>query len=184
MPRNPPPNTYMDMPLGALGAALMERAGQLLGQDRVGRRDTAYALIAAAHAIGPQSSLPNSAARLAARSPSAGVAKLLEQLAQEQVSLRWWVVSQAADILLPLSTERDALSTYIGRQKARAIESDKVCQQVLLEMASDIERWRAVGVSLQESPKSPDGPTTRPASILGLGATQGTRSPDQDRPRP
>lgn len=138
------------MHLGALGDALMERAGQLLSQDRVGRRDTAYALLAAAHAIRPESSLPNSAARLAARAPSAGVAKLLEQFAQEQVSLRWWVASQAVDILLPRPTEREALSAYIGRQKARAVDSDKICQQVLLEMASDIERWRAVGLSLQE----------------------------------
>ncbi|MFC3716789.1 hypothetical protein ACFONC_11570 [Luteimonas soli] len=55
-----PSNPYRDLPLRQMYGAMQNRAGQLLDGKPVGRRDTAYLLLAAAFYLAPMTTQPGS----------------------------------------------------------------------------------------------------------------------------
>ena len=124
-----PPNPYMDKLPSQLADVIMDRASDLLRDIPVGRRDTAYMLIAAGHALRPRiGGTGEPFARVQQDHAQALVAygALLEE---GQRSLRWRVMKEAMEAAdWPGIGARDRLAS-------RGIDSDAACREVLVEIA-------------------------------------------------
>lgn len=121
-----PPNPYINLRLSALGDALSARAGDLLEDRSVGRRDVAYLLIAAAAHARPQTSFPNSPARLVQSGEATPLAAFAGLLEKEQRAVRWFVFKQAVDAAggAVAGSAFDAVS-------AQSVRSDADCLDAL-----------------------------------------------------
>lgn len=99
MRRNDPPNPYREMLLSALADEMMRRAGDLLADRKVGRRDTAYMLISASHALSPSVGSPGSPfVRVRAREPYWTALQEYGDLLDGEVrSLRWRLANEAME---------------------------------------------------------------------------------------
>ncbi|KRA74274.1 hypothetical protein ASD78_12335 [Lysobacter sp. Root667] len=121
------------MTLGALGDALMTRAGDLMEGRRVGRRDTAHLLISAGHVVRPEVGAPG-LPRARVLSGEAGVFEAFRgQLNDEQRAIRYRLVNLALDAV-------DWPIQQRGRLAAMAAESDEGFAAALREV--DAERAR------------------------------------------
>lgn len=134
--RDDPPNPYVDLRLRELGDALMQRAGDLLDNVQVGRRDTAHLLIAAGHVVRPKGGSPNSPSVLAKTSPVAAAERFAEILADERRSLRWWLVRQAIDAFYGTAGQLDHDVMGLAPDHHRAVESDEACIEVIRALAA------------------------------------------------
>lgn len=114
-----PPNEYMDLGLDQLSQVMMERAGQLLKDETVGRRDTAYVLIAAAHRVSPASYLLNSPHRLVREKHSTATEAFAQVMRDESRAARYLVLRQVVDAL------GIAMDPDLGPWLGRASESDQ-----------------------------------------------------------
>jgi len=93
-----PPNPYIAMKLRELSQAMGERAGDLLKDRPVGRRDTAYLLIAAARKVDPMTSLPNSPVNQV-KGGGTALEAFLPVYEAEARAARYWVLTHANDTL-------------------------------------------------------------------------------------
>lgn len=134
-----PPNIYIDYRLSQLFDAMMDRAGKLLKEDRVGRRDLAYLLIASAQRLGLGQAAPNSPHNQIAARDSSAVQAFGPLVASETRAARWRLLSQA----------RDALQLPPNPQLAYFHEgdcdSDDACLAAMARMDEAARRLRADG---------------------------------------
>lgn len=86
------------MKLRELSHAMGERAGDLLNDRTVGRRDTAYLLIASARKIDPMTSLPNSPVNQV-KAGGTALEAFLPVYEAEARAARYWVLIHANDSL-------------------------------------------------------------------------------------
>lgn len=89
-------NPYRDLNLHQLWEALQKRAGDLLGDAAVPRRDTAYLLLTAAAKIEPMTSHPMSPANSVAAGQSLGE-NYGAVYDREAKALRYHILTHAAD---------------------------------------------------------------------------------------
>lgn len=125
-----PPNRYINLKLHELDRELGRVATDLLAGRRVGRRDTAYLLIAAARAISPDTAHPNSAARVVCEEAATPLEAFGPVLEHAQRTVRYWLINQAIDAAggMPAGPARDRL-LYM------AMESDYGCRAGLTELS-------------------------------------------------
>lgn len=135
--RDDPPNPYHELKLDTLADALSERACDLMGDRRVGRRDTAHMLITAAYRLRPTLGTPGTPA---ARMRDGGESPLNafgEMLDREQRAVRWWILGQALDAAeLPHGPER-------AEVLSGAVESDEACRLALERLGELVAARRA-----------------------------------------
>jgi len=136
MARTDPPNPYKDLRLGELAEALMARAGDLLGDKKVGRRDTTYMLIAAGHMVRPEAGFLSSPATLAKTDPNAAADRFIEIFEEERVALRAWLVAHAYDVFCGGAGMLDHDIGGLWRVRERALVSDEACIEVVREIAA------------------------------------------------
>lgn len=131
MSRVSPPNPYIDLSLTELADAISRRAGDLLDGHPTGRRDVAYLLIAAAAAIRPASSQPNSPARLVRDGAMTPLEAFADVLASEQQAVRWRVFRQAVDAAggAVAGPAFDAVSAMATRSDADCLETLRLLEE-------------------------------------------------------
>ncbi len=92
-----PPNPYLDADLTALDAAMSRRAGELLRGALVGRRDTAYLLLAAALRYKPDSAHPNSPHKVVRMGDDTALNAFWAAYLTRVQAQRHWALVQAVD---------------------------------------------------------------------------------------
>ena len=124
-----PPNPYMEGLPSQLADLAMGRARDLLGEIPVGRRDTAYMLIAAGHALRPRIGGTGEPFARVQQDHAQALAAYGALLEEGQRSLRWRVMKVAMEAAgWPDIGARDRLAS-------RGIDSDAACREVLVEIA-------------------------------------------------
>ena len=93
-----PPNPYIHMTLRELSNAMGTRAGDLLKDGPVGRRDTAYLLIAAGRRIDPMTAHPNSPVNQV-KGGGTALEAFLPVYEAEARAARYWVLIHSNDAL-------------------------------------------------------------------------------------
>lgn len=125
-----PPNPYIEDLPAQLADLVMARAGALLGDTPVGRRDTAYMLIAAGHALRPRIGGPSDPFARVRRDHTQALDAYGALLEEGLRSLRWRVMKEAMEAAgWPDIGAR-------GRLASRGIDCDAGCRGVLVEIAS------------------------------------------------
>jgi len=126
---NLPSNPYLGLQLRQMYGAMQQRAGQLLDGTPVGRRDTAYLLLAAASYLAPKTTQPGSPGNLvkAGASPLDAYLPEYEDAAR---SLRHHVACHAWDAVAGVRSPPLARDAAV----AQATASEQGLRSVLVEL--------------------------------------------------